>query len=257
MATMGGAVFLTTLIISTWVAMAGAETYTPMWAVTDWAQAHATFYGGQDASGTMGGACGYGNLYSFGYGTNTAALSNALFNNGLSCGACFMLQCITSQSNWCYQGASLTVTATNNCPQGSFGGWCDFPKLHFDLAYPAFTQLAQEVGGVIPVQYRRVSCNKQGGIRFTMQGNPWFDYVLVSNVGGGGDVQSLAIQGGSSGFIPMQHNWGQFWSTGTNLVGQPLSFNVVLGSGVSQEFWNVADSGWFFGGTYEAEYNFS
>lgn len=100
------------------------------------------------------GACGYANVFSLGYGTMTAALSAPLFNAGMTCGACFELQCVNSEA--CYPGnPKLIVTATNLCPQGSNGGWCDAPKYHFDLAQPAFATIAQTKNGWFPVQFQR------------------------------------------------------------------------------------------------------
>jgi hypothetical protein len=216
--------------------------------------AHATYYGGVDASGTLGGACGYGNLYSTGYGINTAALSSALFNSGLTCGACFELQCDATGSKYCLPGSpTITITATNYCPQGSLGGWCDAPRQHFDLAQPMFVSLAYEGGGVIPVNYRRVPCVKTGGMRFQINGNPWFLLVLVTNVGGAGDVQQLYIKGDNTGWYPMIRNWGQMWQlTGnSNMPGQALSFRAVLSDGTSVQSMDVAPANWRFQQLFE------
>ncbi|CAN1307935.1 EXPA4 [Linum perenne] len=157
----------------------------------EWKRAHATFYEGGPS--TFGGACAFKDVEKLGYGTNTAALSSALFMGGRSCGACFELRCV-DDPQWCKLGQpSLMVTATDHCPPNpslpsNAGGWCNPPLEHFDIAKPAFHTLAEEKCGIIPVEYRRVPCRKQGGIKFSFSGNPWFIQVVITNVAGAGDV---------------------------------------------------------------------
>ncbi|KAE9614205.1 hypothetical protein Lal_00016821 [Lupinus albus] len=227
-----------------------------------WTLAHATFYGDETASATMGGACGYGNLFVNGYGTDTAALSSTLFNNGYACGTCYQMQCY--QSKACYAHVSyITITATNICPPNwseasDNGGWCNPPRAHFDMSKPAFMKFAQWNAGIVPVMYRRVPCARRGGLRFSFQGNGYWLLVYVMNVGGGGDISSISVKGSKTRWISMSHNWGASYQAFAALGGQALSFKITSYTTKQTIFaWNVAPSNWAAGLTYSTRVNFS
>ncbi|KAI3735608.1 hypothetical protein L6452_15115 [Arctium lappa] len=223
-----------------------------------WKEAHATFYGGSDGIDTMGGACGYADVMKEGYGEHNTALSTVMFNDGQTCGACYEIQCFNN-SQWCKpDSAPITVTATNFCPPNPSqpnddGGWCNPPREHFDLSQPSFLLLAEYKAGITPVKYRRVPCVRQGGIKFTISGNPHFLLVLVWNVGGAGDVTGLEVKGDEGEWNKMSRNWGQKWNIGSVLTGQSLSFKVHVSDGCVVECPNVAPKDWQFQKTYEGK----
>ncbi|KAL6507876.1 Expansin-A9 [Orobanche gracilis] len=213
-----------------------------------WKDAHATFYGGADGSETFGGACGYDEAQvKKMYGLNTTALSTVLFNDGKTCGACYEIKCAKG-NKWCKGRESIFVTATNFCPPT---GWCSAPNQHFDLSQPAFLQIAEYKAGIVPIQYRRVPCKKQGGILFTITGNPYFNLVTVTNVGGAGDVTKVEVRGKGRLWTELGRNWGQKWETNAKLVGQNLSFRVTTSDGRTLTMRNIVPKNWQFGQTFE------
>uniref|UniRef100_A0A7N0SXW5 Expansin n=1 Tax=Kalanchoe fedtschenkoi TaxID=63787 RepID=A0A7N0SXW5_KALFE len=216
-----------------------------------WTNGRATFY--EDASGA---ACGYNAGQS--YGDQIAAVSEALFNNGALCGACYEIMCVNSPN--CNRGAgSIKVTATNFCPSTSGpNAWCNPPQKHFDLSIAMFTKLAPYKFGIVPVQFRRIRCARSGGVRFTISAktNPNWLEVLVHNVAGDGVVRDVQIKGSRTGWIQMRRNWGQNWDVSSPPNGQTLSFNVRTTDGRSLLFNNVAPANWQSGQTFAGKQNF-
>ncbi|XP_077226201.1 expansin 12 [Tasmannia lanceolata] len=224
-----------------------------------WLSAHATFYGASQNPTTLGGACGYDNTFHAGFGVSTAALSGALFREGEACGACFRVTCDARlDPKWCIRGAAVTVTATNFCPPNNNGGWCDLPRQHFDMSLPAFSSIAR-VGseGIVPVLYNRVSCRRKGGVRFTLKGQPNFNLVMITNVGGSGDIKAAWIRGSKMNtWVAMRRNWGANWQSTVDLRNQALSFRLALVDGKMLEFPNVAPLAWRFGETFSSRHQF-
>lgn len=121
---------------------------------------------------------------------------------------------------------------------------------------PMFTKLAPYKAGIITVQYRRVLCSKQGGVKFEIKGNPNWLVTLFYNVGGAGDITSVRIKASNTNWQPMSRNWGQNWQAVGNLAGQSLSYQVTTSDGKMVQFDNVVPANWKFGQTYDGKKNF-
>ncbi|GMY31804.1 expansin-A12 [Fagus crenata] len=228
--------------------------------VNNWLNGHATFYGANQNPTSLGGACGYDNTFHAGFGVNTAAVSGTLFRGGVACGACYQVMCnYRLDPKWCLWSRTMTITATNFCPPNNNGGWCDPPHNHFDMSMPAFFRIARQGNeGIVPVLYRRVSCKRRGGVRFTLKGQSNFNMVMISNVGGSGDVKGVWIRGSNiRSWAPMHRNWGANWQSSIDLRGQKLSFKLNLVDGKTLQFFNVVPSTWKFGQTFSSQNQFS
>lgn len=100
--------------------------------------------------------------------------------------------------------------------------------------------------------FARVTCRRKGGMRFTINGRNYFELVLISNVGGAGDISSVWIKGSKTNkWESMSRNWGANWQSLSYLNGQSLSFRIQAGNGSIRYALNVVPSNWQFGQSFK------
>ncbi|KAF3322121.1 expansin-A1-like protein [Carex littledalei] len=202
-----------------------------------------------------GGACGYNIINAD--EKYAAALSGALFNEGQSCGQCYKITCNSqSGSKFCRDGSTVTVVATSFFPSErallSDSSDTKLENEHFHLSQSAWNEISLDESKVVPVLYQRVPCIKQGGVKFTINGQAFFMVVLISNVAGDGSIKSVSIKGSNTSWIVMSRNSGANWHSNACLKEQSISFSVTLTDGQNLKFEDVVPENWSFGQTYSS-----
>lgn len=82
--------------------------------------------------------------------------------------------------------------------------------------------------------------------------------VMISNVGGSGDVRAAWLKGSRMRtWVAMHRNWGANWQSSVDVRTQSVSFKVTLVNGQTLEFLNVVPSSWRFGQTFSSPIQFS
>ncbi|RCV42761.1 hypothetical protein SETIT_9G241900v2 [Setaria italica] len=184
-------------------------------AAADWSPGTATFYGGVDGSGTMGGACGYDNLYNAGYGVNNAALSTTLFNDGASCGQCYLITCDGSRPG-ASVGAGIVPVLYQRVQCSRTGG------VRFSMAGSNYFLLVniQNLGGSGSVGAAWVKGDRTGWIQMSRNwGANW--QALAGLVGQGLSFAVTSTGGQYIQFLNVVPGWWQFgmaFSTNQNFV---------------------------------------
>ncbi|KAH0979344.1 hypothetical protein GBA52_006521 [Prunus armeniaca] len=122
------------------------------------------------------------------------------------------------------------------------GGWCNPPLQHFDLAEPAFLQIAQYRAGIVPISFRR-------RIRFTINGHSYFNLVLITNVGGAGMCTLFQSRGPKQGGKPCQGTGARTGRVTLTSMARLLSFQVTTSDGRTVTS-NAVPADWQFGQTF-------
>ncbi|GAB4814157.1 hypothetical protein N2152v2_001203 [Parachlorella kessleri] len=149
----------------------------------DWRAGRASYYG-TDGWSIHKGSCGFGYCWpDIGTGWDVAAIADASPEFAGSCGRCYEVRCASRMvvdgygnqmdrtSGICRDSStSVVVRTVDNCPCNypanaySNKRWCcgdnkGTQGTHFDLSIWAFEKLAETKWGVIPLEFRPVSCD--------------------------------------------------------------------------------------------------